>query len=340
MIRWLNSLRTWSAQSARERILAGKAPAGMRVEGVLNLAGMRTLQSLPSNLRAESIDVSDCPRLRHLPDRLQCATLILRRSGIETLPPDMAVSTNIDAQDCRRLHSLPALRVDQLNLRGCTALERLPDGLVARIVDVSQCSSLTEIPASVARYIHHLNASQCTGLEALPDSFAGLITLNVSGCTQLATLPEGITIRRWVDVSGSSLQSLPWSLRSVNVLWRGVPVSDRVAFHPETITVAEILKEPNLTMRHVLVERVGMEWFFEQANASVLDSDRDVGGERRLLRIALDGEDDMVCVHVRCPSTGKHYFLRVPPDMGTCQQAIAWTAGYRNPIDYQPAVET
>jgi Domain of unknown function (DUF6745) len=340
MFRWLNSFRTWSAQSARERILAGSAPAGMRFEGNLSLAGSRALRALPARLRGQSIDISDCPRIRELPAGLQCGALILRRSGIERLPADLVVESLLDAEGCRRLLSLPPLRVDQLNLRGCTALERLPEGLAARILDVSHCSQLTEIPASAARYVHHLNASQCASLEALPESFVALVTLNVSGCSKLGTLPDGITVRRWIDVAGSGLESLPWSLRSVNVLWGGVPVSDRVAFNPETITVAEILKERNLTVRRVLIERVGMEWFLEHANATVLDSDRDGGGQRRLLRVSLDGEEDLVCVQVRCPSTAKQYFLRVPPDMRTCQQAIAWTAGYGNPLAYQPAVET
>ena len=33
-------------------------------------------------------------------------------------------------------------------------------------------------------------------------------------------------------------------------------------------------------------------------------------------------------------------FLRVPPEIRTCHQAIAWTAGFSDSESYQPALET
>ena len=54
----------------------------------------------------------------------------------------------------------------------------------------------------------------------------------------------------------------------------------------------------------------------------------------------LDPGEDIVCVQVKCPSTAKDYLLRVPPEMQTCQEAVAWTAGFRNPNSYRPLVET
>ena len=136
------------------------------------------------------------------------------------------------------------------------------------------------------------------------------------------------------------LRELPWSLRSVRIHWRGVPVSDRVAFAPETITIEEILNERNLELRRVLIERVGLEWFVEHARATVIDRDTDAGGDRQLLKIPFDLAEDVLYVQVQCPSTGKRYLLRVPPTMSTCRQAIAWTAGFDNADDYKPVVET
>jgi hypothetical protein len=119
-----------------------------------------------------------------------------------------------------------------------------------------------------------------------------------------------------------------------------VPVTDRIAFDPESITVEEILEESNQELRRVLLERVGLDWFFEHARPEVLDEDRDRGGTRRLLKIGLRDQEVLVCVQVQCPSTGGKYLLRVPPVMSTCHGAIAWTAGYANPRDYRPVVET
>ncbi len=330
----------WSSDAARRRILAGNAPRNMRVEGALNLANSPSLRRLPDRLTATSIDVSSCRNLLALPSRLNCRELNLSRTHIEGLPCGIEVTTSIHAADCTRLRMLPELNVDMLILRGCVALKRLPDNLVVRNLDISRCRGIESLPESTALYVAHLNASDCSSLASLPDRFGRLQTLNVNGCSSLECLPAGIRIRSSIDVAGSSLRELPWSLRSVRILWRGVTVSDRIAFAPESITVDEILSERNAALRQVLLERMGLERFAEQAKAVVIDRDEDAGGERRLLRIRFDGGDDIVCVQVKCPSTAKHYMLRVPPEMQTCQQAVAWTAGFNNPLTYRPLLET
>ncbi|HLU11381.1 MAG TPA: hypothetical protein VK003_17030 [Oceanobacillus sp.] len=128
--------------------------------------------------------------------------------------------------------------------------------------------------------------------------------------------------------------------RQVGLEWRGVPIDERIAFHPETITHEEVLAETNAEKRRVLLERMGLEHFMREAQPEVVDTDRDAGGERKLLRIELQGEEPLVCLSVIDPSTGRQYMLRVPPEMTTCHQAAAWIAGFDNPDDYKPLVET
>ncbi len=89
-----------------------------------------------------------------------------------------------------------------------------------------------------------------------------------------------------------------------------------------------------------MLERFGTERFMKAAQAAVRDTDTDAGGKRELLSVPLPNDEPIVCVSVRCPSTGRHYLLRVPPEMQTCRQAVAWTAGFDNPEAYQPRVET
>ena len=72
----------------------------------------------------------------------------------------------------------------------------------------------------------------------------------------------------------------------------------------------------------------------------MLDKDRDPGGERRLLQVALPGDEPLVCLAVFCPSTGRQYMLRVPPSIRSCRGAAAWIAGFDNPNDYRPIAET
>ena len=49
------------------------------------------------------------------------------------------------------------------------------------------------------------------------------------------------------------------------------------------------------------------------ADAEVLDEDSDPGGVRRLLRVPIEDDEDLVCVMVHCPSTGGRYPSAPPP---------------------------
>ena len=89
-----------------------------------------------------------------------------------------------------------------------------------------------------------------------------------------------------------------------------------------------------------MLERMGYGAFLSHADAIVLDSDEDPGGERRLLKVPQENDEDLLCLAVYCPSTARQYILRVPPTMRTCRQAAAWIAGFDNVDDYQPIAET
>ncbi|HKK37968.1 MAG TPA: hypothetical protein VJ949_00955, partial [Cryomorphaceae bacterium] len=42
---------------------------------------------------------------------------------------------------------------------------------------------------------------------------------------------------------------------------------------------------------------------------------------------------------VVCPSTGRNYFLCVPPGLSGVEEAVSWTFG-KSPGDYRPSIET
>ncbi len=146
-------------------------------------------------------------------------------------------------------------------------------------------------------------------------------------------------ISYWVELAGARLTDLPWLYRA-RLFWRGVPVTHREVFEPDRITVHQIITERNQERRRVLLELKGLERFVQESHAEILDRDQDSGGARQLLRVRFNNGDDLVCVLVHCPSTGHRYLLRVPPLTRSCREAIAWTAGYANPAEYQPMVET
>jgi hypothetical protein len=349
------------AAPARTLILGRCAPAGLRVHGHLDLSNSPNLVELPDRLAVTSLDLSGCTALRALPYDLRVRRLILngctalqalpaglhvyelqmQYTRVRSLPPDLCVEYRLDLEGCAELRSLPAgLKTGSLILRNCIALESLPEGLDVYFLDITGCTGLRGWPHTASVRIGRLNASGCAGLHTLPPWLTTLAQLDISGCANLNALPEGLRVSSWIDLANTGITSLPASLQGVRLRWRGVPIDARIAFQPETITIREVLGEPNAELRRVLLERMGYDAFLSQAQAQVLDRDRDPGGERRLLRVPLPEDEPLVCLCVVCPSTGRQYVLRVPPTMRSCRQAAAWIAGYDNPGDYHPLAET
>ena len=84
---------------------------------------------------------------------------------------------------------------------------------------------------------------------------------------------------------------------------------------------------------------MGYERFVQEADAQELDHDVEGKQTRYLLRIEPSNDEPFVGLVVIIPSTKRHYALRVPPDMQSCQQAVAWVGKPDNPKDYVPQGE-
>lgn len=265
----------------------------------------------------------------------------LSGQDLKSFPPHPAADISITLQNCTSLVDLPdSLSTGSLNLSGCVALERLPASLNVAFLDLADCTALRELPVDLRLRAGRLNLRNCMRLTQLPPGLGEVAQLDLSGCLNISALPDDLSVTSWIDIGGSGLTDLPPRLDHVGIRWNGIAVSRRVAFHPETLTHTEILAERNAELRRVMIERFGYERLFETAGAEELDRDRDAGGERRLLRIEIPNDEALVCVSVRCPSTGHQFVLRVPPAMTTCRQAVAWTAGFDDPDAYRPARET
>lgn len=350
-----------SAQEAKKLILKGDAPRNLQVRGHLNLANCRDLMKLPNGLSATSIDLSGCinlrklpqdltvgrlnlngcSSLRSLPDGLRCFELSAANTRLSTLPATLQITNRLDLSGCTELTSLPDnLKVGTLVLRDCVRLRALPEGLDTHFLDISGCTQLTAWPRRACVRIGRLNARGCTQLASLPPWLTHVSQLDISGCSNLQRLPETLVVSSWLDLAHTGITELPPQLEAVPLRWRGVPITTRIAFEAETLTADEVLTQPNAELRRVLLERMGYAAFLATAQAMVLDQDEDPGGERRLLKVPLQGDEDLVCVAVYCPSTGRQYLIRVPPSMRSCRQAVAWIAGFDNPDDYQPLAET
>ncbi|MBD2122514.1 hypothetical protein H6F68_16620 [Trichocoleus sp. FACHB-262] len=174
-------------------------------------------------------------------------------------------------------------------------------------------------------------------LYSLPENLT-CESLDISDCVNLTTLPLGLHVTHWIELAGSGITRLPKGHGFV-LRWRGVQVSDRLAFEPQLMTGQDILNTENVELRRVLIERLGYERFLQQVGGVIRDADTDKGGDRQLICVAFEDDEPLMVLRVTCPSTGHIHILRVPPDMRSCHQAAAWVAGFDNPDDYQPLIE-
>ncbi len=305
------------------------------------LAKMIRAGAAPSRHVGRIVDLTGVPSLAGAPAELTCHTLIWHGFPAETWPAAWRVSHKLDLSGAPHLTRLPSgLRVPVLWLRDCPSLEELPENLSADFLDASGCRSLRVWPESARVSVGSVTARECATLAELPAGLGPLSALDVRGCRRLKALPPDLVVSSWVDIARTGIESLPESMRGVGLRWNGTAISAQAAFFPGTLTAAQALAEPNAEARRVLVERIGFERFLREAKASVLHEDRDPGGVRQLLRVKLGEDEPLVCVSVGCPSTGRRYLIRVPPDMRTCHQAVAWTAGFDRAEDYRPVQET
>ncbi|MES2692765.1 MAG: hypothetical protein V4773_04775 [Verrucomicrobiota bacterium] len=296
---------------------------------------------VPEDYEASRVDLSEESQRFALPPRLRCFELNLARTAVETLPAGLQVGNRIDLTGCASLTSLPeGLKTGTLILQDCTALEALPENLSVHFLVLDGCRALKRWPESARVTLGRVSARNCAALTSIPASLGPVTSLDLTGCAAISALPQGVQVSSWLDLQGTGVRSLPESLRGVRLRWRGVTVSERVVFAPQTIPAAEILAEPNAEVRRVMLDQCGLDRFLAEAHATIRDEDRDAGGVRQLLVVEMPGDEPLVCVLVHCPSTARRYLIRVPPATRTCHEAVAWTAGFDNPAEYAPVQET
>lgn len=332
---------TLDAEEARRLILSGQAPNHLCVNGDLNFSGETRLTALPAGLEVKRLVLDQCSSLAALPEGLRCVSLSARGTPLTTVPQDLHVTSLLDLSGCDLLTTLPdELQVRTLVLRGCTGLTALPEHMRVFVLEIPNCVGIPHFPEHGPEQLARLNVRGCTQLSTLPCWLKRVGQLDVSGCSTLSELPEGLHVVSWLDVAHMPLRQLPASVQGVQLRWRGVITDEQTVFHPETITVQQVLSERNAERRRVLLERLGYDRFLAEAQAEILHQDQDAGGERRLLRVPLQDDEPLVCLQVQCPSTGRRYLIRVPPTMRRCQQAAAWIAGFDDPEQYRPLLET
>ncbi|MGH8907318.1 MAG: DUF6745 domain-containing protein [Egibacteraceae bacterium] len=122
--------------------------------------------------------------------------------------------------------------------------------------------------------------------------------------------------------------------------WHGVRVPGWVICAPRRLTVAHIQAQRGIDVRRVMIERYGVQRYMRDAGARKVSSDE----YGTLWRCPLLGDEPLVMVEVvnatpEPDGSFRNYWLRVPPDLRTPREAVAWTFGVDTP-DYCPQVQT
>lgn len=323
-----------------------RLPEALHVHGDLRLAGL-PLEALPAGLIVDgNLTLECCPHLTALPSQLRVGkNLVIRNCALLELPADLAVGGNLVIKRCPVLTTLPMIiRVDgDVCVSKCPQLTTVKAiTRFARSLSITDCPNLTSLPGALT-VPGILNLTRCSGLKSLPagmqigfrSNAAWRPSMVIVDCPQLQSLPDDLKLTGSIDLAGSDLKALPASLSKVRVMWRGVPVRQEAVLAPERLSATEILQERNAEVRRVMLERVGCDQVLEKAKARTIHQDQDAGGPRRLVQV--EAARYLQC---RCPSTGRVYLLQVPPTTATCHAAAAWLAGFDNPNDYHPIVET
>lgn len=165
--------------------------------------------------------------------------------------------------------------------------------------------------------------------------------LSFDGITFLSEIPTACHLSEGFRLHNPSGPALTYSDGFAQYAWHGVIVPREIIEEPESISVDDIDKQANAEARRVMVERYGEARFLHDSQALPVQQD-DFG---TLYRKDLPNDEPLVMVRVvnttqEPDGTHRAYFLRVPPDVATAQQAVAWTFGFDNPNEYDPAVQT
>ena len=86
----------------------------------------------------------------------------------------------------------------------------------------------------------------------------------------------------------------------------------------------DIVSCRNVEIRKYLLARFGFDNFVHEMKGKVLDRD----GDQELIMVPWRrDEEPITMVKVKDSTTDDIYLLRVPPNMKTCREAVAWTFG-------------
>ncbi len=132
---------------------------------------------------------------------------------------------------------------------------------------------------------------------------------------------------------------------SILYYYEGVRIPPHFFTKPKSVTLKEVLQNPNAEVRYVGIKIIGLGNIMALPTTLVIHKDVDqFGRERILFEIPKVFDEPTLYVKVvnstaEPDGTYKNYFLCVPPTMKTCLEAVAWT-NYMKADEYCPSQES
>ena len=278
------------------------------------------IRELPSDLKTGGLVIKCCPEIKTIGTTRPYDSLVVQRCGLEELPVESCRAKSIVVRDC----PFAVLEIPSECWR----------------LNISNCAKLRELRSANTKVnLGWLQISDCPELSRLPSGLS-LRGLRLSNLVALKRIPKDLSCRTAIELGGTELEAVePEQMRSLRFRYLGVPVSAHAFFEPEKITIDEILSSRNAEVRRMMLQQMGVERFVGQTEKWMVDQDSDPGGKRLLIRFHPFGPT-VAYLMCSCPSTARVYLMQVPNSVQTCREAAAWLAGFDNPDDYQPLIET
>lgn len=122
--------------------------------------------------------------------------------------------------------------------------------------------------------------------------------------------------------------------------WHGTIIPENLIEQRKRISPILIERQQNVELRRIMIEIYGLERFIRNSKARMIQQDK----YGALYRINLAGSEPLVVLAVsnstaESDGTRRRYTLRVPPNMSTAREAVAWTFGLRSE-EYEPTMES
>ncbi len=314
-----------------------------------SIASIPETWSQPSQLQLEN-----CPNLRRLPSSWESLGEIhlerfeVHNCPIAHLPRTVKAHKKISLSFLNRITLSCDLSANFIKILNSPALLEIEGSLSATRLSIVNCPQLRRFSAP-SRALEVFKLIQCESLESLPKGMgmesSWSSKIKVVDCAQLKEFPKRMYFRGDLVMKNTSITQLPTPMRACRVLWRGYYVPSDTIFCPQALSSGQILTERNAELRRLMLEKVGVAWALKKAHAKTVHSDVDRSGKPRFLvetkfTYPESHKVNYRFLRCRCPSTDREFLLAVPASVTTCHEAAAWLAGFDNPDEYQPIMET